>query len=206
MTFSVDELASRADVARRTIFNHFTTLDDVIVEACSEILGGVLDELISPAKDCGPVEGAMVDQVIEALRRSDVVGPMVRLTRLLGGGGPSGEGDPLGEARSSPRSALIALRSFTAISGRLSAELRIGYPDADALDIDLLSGAFIGGLVVLYQHWSEATGAVDTPESREAWTRLREQFFTALKSGHGTTAASRTLTDPTTPDGKTSLG
>lgn len=201
MSFSVDELAARADVARRTVFNHFNSLDEVIVEACSELLGSTLDELVSLMKHGTEVPGSMADQVIAALRRSDVVGPMARLTAMLGD-----DGGQLGDARPSPRSALIALRSFTAITRRMSEELRLGYPDADPLDVDLFSGAFIGGLAVLYQHWSAATGAVDTRESREAWTRLREQFLTALQSGHGTTACSRTFPVSPTPDGKSPLG
>ncbi|MGW6228038.1 helix-turn-helix domain-containing protein, partial [Cellulosimicrobium cellulans] len=35
--FTVDELAARADVARRTIFNHFASLDDVVVEVCEDV-------------------------------------------------------------------------------------------------------------------------------------------------------------------------
>lgn len=40
--FTVDELARQADVSRRTVFNHFETLDDVILAACTEILDGVV--------------------------------------------------------------------------------------------------------------------------------------------------------------------
>ena len=40
--FSVDELAAEADVSRRTVFNHFDSLDDVILAACTEILDAVV--------------------------------------------------------------------------------------------------------------------------------------------------------------------
>ncbi|MEK8226313.1 TetR/AcrR family transcriptional regulator [Oerskovia sp. M15] len=43
--FSVDELAGRADVSRRTVFNHFGSLDEVVTEVCSEVVGAALDRL-----------------------------------------------------------------------------------------------------------------------------------------------------------------
>ena len=41
--FSVDELADRADVSRRTVFNHFSSLDDVVTTACARELAVVID-------------------------------------------------------------------------------------------------------------------------------------------------------------------
>ena len=40
--FSVHDLAAEADVSRRTVFNHFDSLDDVILAACTEILDAVV--------------------------------------------------------------------------------------------------------------------------------------------------------------------
>jgi TetR/AcrR family transcriptional regulator of autoinduction and epiphytic fitness len=41
--FSVDQLAERADVSRRTIFNHFTSIDEVVTTVCTETLGVVIE-------------------------------------------------------------------------------------------------------------------------------------------------------------------
>ena len=54
--FSVDELAERADVSRRTVFNHFSSLDDVIMTTCTQVLRATVDEFrgdgIHPAGRC----------------------------------------------------------------------------------------------------------------------------------------------------------
>lgn len=34
--FSVDDLAARADIARRTVFNHFASLDEVLLAVCEQ--------------------------------------------------------------------------------------------------------------------------------------------------------------------------
>ena len=41
--FTVDRLAARADVSRRTVFNHFKTMDDITLEVFREMLAVVLD-------------------------------------------------------------------------------------------------------------------------------------------------------------------
>jgi TetR/AcrR family transcriptional regulator of autoinduction and epiphytic fitness len=42
----VDELAERADVARRTVFDHFAPVDDVLLAVCAETLAVVVDDFL----------------------------------------------------------------------------------------------------------------------------------------------------------------
>src|SRR5699024_10253535 len=43
--FTVDTLAERADVSRRTVFNHFASVEDIVIEVFSEVLSGFADHI-----------------------------------------------------------------------------------------------------------------------------------------------------------------
>ncbi|MHA7134726.1 TetR/AcrR family transcriptional regulator [Oerskovia turbata] len=184
--FSVDELAERADVSRRTVFNHFASLDDVVTEVCSEVVGsalGRLDALASsaarsPEASAGDV--ALFDELADAFRSTDFVTPLAYLTRVLGDeGGPSA------------RRAFTLIKVFADVSARLTAALAASHPDADPFDIELLVGALMSGLVVVYLRWVDVTGAIDDRASRETWTALLDHLLDATRSGHARVAASR---------------
>ena len=193
--FSVDELAERADVSRRTVFNHFASLDDVVTEVCSEVVGAALDRLDAIAsdqqvgrdrvvpRDRPGGDGADVtlfDEVADALRSTDFVTPLVYLTRVLGDeGGPS------------PRRAFTLIKVFADVSMRLTAALAASHPDADPFDVELLVGSLMSGLIVVYLRWVDVTGAVDDPAAREAWTDLLERLLDATRTGHEPVASSR---------------
>ncbi|MDF2846174.1 MAG: TetR/AcrR family transcriptional regulator [Oerskovia sp.] len=193
--FSVDELAERADVSRRTVFNHFASLDDVVTEVCSEVVGAALDRLDAIASDqqvgldqTAPrdqqgehgADVTLFDEVADALRSTDFVTPLVYLTRVLGDeGGPS------------PRRAFTLIKVFADVSMRLTAALAASHPDADPFDVELLVGSLMSGLIVVYLRWVDVTGAVDDPAAREAWTDLLERLLDATRTGHQPVASSR---------------
>lgn len=169
-TFTVDELAARADVSRRTVFNHFASIDEIVTTVCSEVLGGVLDEFTATPT----ATGDMFDEVVEVLRATDLVPPMAYLTRVIG------MEDPV----ASPRQAVMLLSTFTDISERLSEELTRRHPRTELLDVHLMVSALFGGLVVLHRYWFEATGASVDDESRRVWSELLERLIAATRNGH----------------------
>lgn len=177
--FTVDELAERADLSRRTVFNHFSSLDDVVTEVCGDALNAVVETLAAVPPSGDHSGGSMMEEMAAAFRATDLVSPMAYLTRMLGC--PSEE--------PSPRQALMTLRVFTDVSNRLLAAMLRRRPEADKLAVHLLVGSVAGGVAVLYQHWAAETGAVDTPESRRVWARHLEQLIGAVRDGHGTEPA-----------------
>ncbi len=176
VSFTVDELAERADVSRRTVFNHFATVDDVVTTVCSDVLGGVVETFLAtaaaaPAGDDTPA--AMFAEITEALRASDLVAPMASLTRSLGG------------TDDSPLAARLLHRAFTQVSGRFSQAMAARHPHADPLDVDLLVNALLGGLIVLHRHWFEVTGGADTAASRQTWAALVDRLVDGVRTGFG---------------------
>lgn len=178
--FTVEELALRADVSRRTVFNHFASIDDVVAEVCSGVLGSLMESLSSARLEDGTAAGSVFEELARAFRSADLVGPMSYLTRVLGG-----RQDP-----SSPWQALMTMRTLTEVSDRLAEELQRCRPGVDELSISLLVGALTSGVGVLYHHWAEATGAVDTPESRRVWDELLERLIQTVGTGHDNAPAS----------------
>jgi len=171
--FTVDELAARADVARRTIFNHFASLDDVVVEVCEDVLGTVVDALGASAADPGTDRTTPLDDVTAALRGTDLVGPMAYLTRALGGTA----------TEPTPRVTTMVVRTFTHLAERLVAETTRRHPDVDPLEIEMLVGALMAGVLVIQRRWWAATGAADDDASRRVWADLLDRLVDRVRAG-----------------------
>ncbi|PSK89415.1 TetR family transcriptional regulator [Murinocardiopsis flavida] len=196
--FTVDQLAERADVSRRTVFNHFGSLDDVILEVLSGMLETIVDGIdadlaAAPAAEvaAAPATGhasaaadrtsatPMFDRVSAALRGTDLVAPITRLRRMLG----EHSGTP------TPGEAVLFERAFTDLSARLAAAVRRHHPDADDFTVELMCGALVSGGLVVVRHWEETTGGVDTAESRRVWDDLLQRMISAARSGYGATSS-----------------
>ncbi|MDR0594099.1 MAG: TetR/AcrR family transcriptional regulator [Bifidobacteriaceae bacterium] len=218
--FSVDQVAERAGVSRRTVFNYFASIDDLVVAVGAEMLGGLVETLRLPlaaasaegagaggsaegAGAAGSAEGAgaagsgesglsgdgaqdtraAFADLAAALRSVDLVGPMIRLTRALGGIGPA-----------DPRVATTVQETLFQLTGRLVGELRARHPQADPLAVDLLVASMIGGVMVLYDYWADRSGLEDSPRSRQVWSDLLEALIRQTGAGH--------MADPAQPDGR----
>ena len=170
-SFTVDQLAERADVSRRTIFNHFASIDDVIAHAGSRVLGMVIDGLLAQATDALAQADAesMTDELIAILRGSEVVAPLSYLARVLGGGEPYANCPPA-----------LMQHTMTHVTETLGATMAQRYPAVDRLDIDLVVTSLISGVAVVHRHWAESTGAVDTPDSREQWSRMIDHLISTV--------------------------
>ncbi|WP_265523450.1 TetR/AcrR family transcriptional regulator [Oerskovia flava] len=190
--FTVDELADRADVSRRTVFNHFASVDDVVTAVCSDRLGAVVDALesatsasVAASTADDDASSAMFEEVADALRSTDLVAPMSYLTRVLGAEGSA----------PSAHQAVLLLHSFTLLSERLAAAMLRRHPGADELTVHLLVGGLVSGLIVIHRHWWALTGGGDDPASRRTWDQLLEQLLETSRHGHG----SARTTPPTRP-------
>ena len=181
--FTVDELAARADVSRRTVFNHFPSMDDIVTAVCSEVLGAIVVSLEQraaslPVGDVGST--AVFDELSTALVSTDLVGAMRYLSRVLGGSdGPS------------PRVAAVLLRASTEVGEALTAVVMRRHPDADPLHVHLLVGSLMSGLVVIHRHWYETTGTADDDQSRRTWSALLDRLLATIRAGYGADPALR---------------
>ncbi|CAN5346967.1 hypothetical protein BH09ACT6_BH09ACT6_09200 [soil metagenome] len=176
--FSVDELAERADVARRTIFNHFVSIDDVVTTMCTERLELVIETFrptaaLNSAGDGGRT--AMFEDVAQALRSTDVPSVLSFVYRALGG---FDAGDP--------RALQIFHATFSRASDKLSRVLVQRNPDIDDLDAELLVSSLIHGAGVIANRWIAITGATTDDEARALWDTLLERLLGSVRAGYPT--------------------
>ncbi|WP_051606820.1 TetR/AcrR family transcriptional regulator [Microbacterium sp. CH12i] len=174
--FSVDELADRADVARRTIFNHFASIDDVVTTMCAERLEFVIDAFRQSAEQNAPGDGgrsAMFDDVAHALRSTDVPTVLSFVYRALGG---FDMGDP--------RALQIFQATFSRTSDELSRVLVQRNPATDDLETELLVSSLIHGTGVIANRWIAATGATTDDDARALWDSLLERLLASVRAGY----------------------
>ncbi|WP_250447736.1 TetR/AcrR family transcriptional regulator [Actinotalea sp. C106] len=179
LNFTIEDLAARADVSRRTVFNHFASLSDVLAAVFDDVMGGLLACYQAQAPlDAGGRAWAGVDAVFDelaaALRATDLVPSMSYLTRSL-----------IGEKERSPWLDGVLLRVLEDGGLRLAAAMRERRPRVDPLEIDLLVNTVIHGVLVVHRHWYEATDAADDDASRVVWSGLVERFLSRLRAGYG---------------------
>lgn len=174
--FGVDELAERADVSRRTVFNHFDSLDDVVLTTCTERLNQVIHEVQAVASATPVGDGsrsAMFDELALTLRGADLP---EAITYLAGALGPLAEGND-------PRAVVLAQEAFNRVADHLSAELVRRYPVADALDVQLLVSSLVHGVAVIALHWCTTTDPA-APDARATWDALVTRLIDSVRAGY----------------------
>lgn len=174
--FNVDELAERADVARRTVFNHFASIDEVLLALSADVLEVIIDEFIA-AVAASPVgdgtRASMFSELAEMLRHADLPSVIASVSKILG--------DPDGD---DARSRALTHETFARAAERLLHEVSRRYPEADTLDSEVLVGSLMNGVVVIAKRWlGQSRGRTDA-HSRADWDHLLARLTNTIRSGY----------------------
>ena len=173
--FSVDELAERANVARRTIFNHFSSLDDVILTTCTRVLSTVVDEFRENAAALPVGDGSrssLFNEITASLRAIDLPSVVSYLWGVLAEEGEDG------------RSQSAMQDVFARTTEQLALELADRSVDIDRFEVEILVSTLMNGVAVAARHWITTTGASLDPESRAVWDRLLDRLIDAVRTGY----------------------
>lgn len=179
--FTTDELAARADLARRTVFNHFASLDDVLVACVQEELESTID-LVHQVVGADPRPGPL-DDLETALAAPAVAATISNLGRALLAPGRESAAERIRQQ---------AMHQWTE---RLCAELRARYPEHSALHVELLTTTVTHGAEVLAATWLAETSGALTSASRRRWAELLDLFFTTLRRGFAAPAPALPTTE-----------
>ncbi|WP_185022798.1 TetR/AcrR family transcriptional regulator [Curtobacterium sp. PhB115] len=174
--FSVDDLAARADIARRTVFNHFASLDEVLLAVCEQELSVIIDRFLvdmarTPVGDGS--RASMFDELESAARGADLATAISSMYRILG--------DP---GKDDPKAAVLTQTAFSRVTERLRDEIARRYPAADALDAALLVESLMSGIVVIAQHWLSTSGPSVDERSLADWDALLARLVHSVRSGY----------------------
>lgn len=174
--FSVDELADRADVARRTVFNHFASVDEVLLTLCDEVLDVLIDDFVAvvAATPVGErTRSSMFDEIAQTFRSADLPTAIATIVQILGTPTPDDS-----------RGQVLGNTAFSRVGDRLVEEVQRRNADTDPLDAELLVSSLMSGIIVISTHWITHTGAVIDPKGRAEWQRLLSRLIDAVRSGY----------------------
>ncbi|WP_203935163.1 TetR/AcrR family transcriptional regulator [Virgisporangium ochraceum] len=171
--FSVDQLAERADLSRRSIFNHFASIDDVVTTVCTEVLAVVIDNFRAEVAIGLGDRAQMFEAVTAALRATDVPGTIAFLWRALGGFDVA-----------DPRPRQIFQATFARTTADLARELAERNAELDALEAEILVSSLMHGAEVIAQHWIAATGAATDDDARARWHELLDRLIETIRKGY----------------------
>lgn len=173
--FTVKDLADRAGVSRRTIFNHFASVDDAVYARLSELLGVLVDDFVEIADatppPAAPSTGAVFEQLADVIDRTALVRSLSHIARLVG------------TSEDHPATVLWSHEVLQSVTARLTAEVTRRNPQSDPFTVALLASSLINALVVTFEQWERETGAADTPGSRLVWQRLLRTAVEHLRHG-----------------------
>lgn len=175
--FSAVQLAERADVAKRTIFNHFASLDDAIYAGLSDIFGGTIEAITESLKrPADQATGSDVSPIFEdfaaALLATDFPGALSQVVTTLKG---VDEND---------------LETMLWISGLLKkltpdllAVVESRAPESSAATRAVMVHSLLITVGVAFEPWMRATGAGTSPADRRLWHSLLEEAIQPLRVG-----------------------
>lgn len=171
--FTVERLAERAGVSRRTVFNHFGSVDELLTVAGSRVIGNVIDGLMSHTAEVLATSDprTIVAELLDVMRQTDVVTSLAYLAMVLGSGRPD-----------TPWRHTLMVRTMSKVGQELSDTMRQRYPSIDPLDVAITIHSFLTAIVVVHSHWVDTTGAVDSTASREEWGRLIDRIVILMGS------------------------
>ncbi|WP_139824884.1 TetR/AcrR family transcriptional regulator [Agreia pratensis] len=171
--FSVDELADRADIARRTVFNHFSSLDDVIMTTCTRTLNRAVDEFLAVAGVTPSSHGSRVhlfDEITAAIRAMDLPSLVLYFFGLL-------DGD---DARKQNADSVF-MRSSEDLTDELTRRSGV-----DEFEVAILVSTLMNGIAVVARHWMVQSGGTLDESSRRLWDSLLDRLIRIVGDGFST--------------------
>ncbi len=181
--FTTEDLARRAGLSRRTVFNHFAHLEDVAV-ACAEAELEAAMEAVERGFDADPGRTGPLDDLEAALTAPDVADVISRLGRVFAVPGREAVAERIRNQ---------AMRRFGA---QASHQLKRRYPELDALDVELLTTLVVSGAEHVATRWLDETGGELDAAGRARFGELMAALFGLVRDG---SAARVSVTAPARP-------
>jgi len=176
-TFTVEELAQRADISRATVFNYFPSVLDVLVTASVEQFESAwatFDAATTSAPATDGSRAAVFEEVARSLHATRLPDVIVSVGAVVGR-----------DNQASPRHEALLRQIIDRTSLHLADQVADRYPEWSRLEVDLLVGALMNCIIVTSSHWfMNAVGDLGD-ESRATWARMLDSAIDGLRTGYG---------------------
>lgn len=181
--FTVEGVAHAAGVSRRTVFNHFAGVDQLLVAVCEQIFTEVTLELLDSLErgtatlpEGAAGNRAALEALCESTRTVDLPTAVATINRVLGAPDPADE-----------RADTIARTALEHVVNRLRGRLVARAPGVDPLDLELTLALLTGGLAAIGRRWVEDHPDLTPdvrPGARADWDRLLDRLLHRLRTGY----------------------
>ena len=171
-------LAHKAGVSRRTIFNHFASLDEAVVEHCAQVFSALGNAILE--RDTNPETATVADlfhNTANALVEADLPEQIAYFDQVI-------------NSFSSRQEKTNQL--FGQVFGQLSYAFQTGlqqkYPNISVLDIRLTVGSLFLAVSLCAREWVPKYSPVPghlSRKAREDWQENLQHAFARLESGLG---------------------
>lgn len=171
-------LARKAGVSRRTIFNHFASLDEAVVEHCAQVFSALGNAILE--RDTNPETATVADlfhNTANALVEADLPEQIAYFDQVI-------------NSFSSRQEKTNQL--FGQVFGQLSYAFQTGlqqkYPNISVLDIRLTVGSLFLAVSLCAREWVPKYSPVPghlSRKAREDWQENLQHAFARLESGLG---------------------
>ena len=169
----VNDLAARAGVSRRTIFNHFPSAQDAVFEYLSDQVTGLIDrmlrELPAPDPSAGTELGDVYRQLIEALRTPTLLDELQPVFSV--------------DLQETPAASLWEFRVTRTAVDRLADVLRERLPQYTPFQIHLVATTLINALAECLDEWLARTDGALDEAARRTWGELLATALAVLGRG-----------------------
>lgn len=175
-SFSADQLAEKADVARRTIFNHFRSIDEAIFAGLGQTLEAATEsftQALTPAEARANADlHSVFDDLTAALLSVDLVQTLSQVVVTIA----SREAD-------NPETTRWVGGVLGSIIPLLEAQAEQRAPESKRSSRALLVRVLIAALSVAFEEWYDETDGVDDARSRVVWRRTLDESLQLLRAG-----------------------
>ena len=170
---TVKDLAERAGVSRRTIFNHVPSAQDAVFEYLSEHVTGLVDRMLHELPPPGPSGGATLGEVYAQLAGALRAEPLLEQLRPVFAV----------DLQDTPAVSLWGFRVSRDAVRRLDEALVERLPQVTPFQVHLVSTTLINALTECLDTWLCRTQGVLDPASRAAWDQLLDEALVLLGRG-----------------------
>lgn len=173
--FTVEELAGRAEVSRRTFFNHFGSIHEATRAGLRDLLFEASESVVEALKE--KAAGGQISNLAElfelcsqTMLASDFT-PIIKRMNCV-----------LGEAHSTVSHEWFA-EVFATITYEIRELVSEAAPQIDALSRNLMIESLLASARITAEIWLKDSQTLNQKQAAELWHALQNQAFTQLRNG-----------------------